>query len=93
MHSSLAVQAVCRNFRAQFRKPVSHPALDFTNIQKVYRYDTPGPMDNTWIRWLKLNYRDGTTARIDYGHTQTGSTFRDLLAEALATLGIRVSNK
>ena len=87
MHSTLAVQT-CRILRVQIR---SHPVLDFTNIHKVYKYDTPGPKDNTWTRWLKVNHRDGTSTRIDYGHTQTSATFRNQLAEALDIMGFRVS--
>jgi hypothetical protein len=97
MHTSLAMQT-CRSFRAQICKSANinkhkHPVLDFTNIQKVYRYDTTGPIDNTWTRWLKVNHKDGTCMRIDYGHTQSGATFRDQLVAALTTLGFLVSNK
>ena len=97
MHISLAMQT-CRNLRAQCRlvsaNPASkHPIVDFTNIEKVFKYDKPGPIDNTWTRWLKLNHKDGTSTRIDYGHTQHGATFRDQLIDALKTLGFAVKNK
>lgn len=93
MRSSQAVQAIFRNFRAQYHKPMSHPILDFTNIKKVFRYDTPGPIDNTSTRWLKVNYKNGTVARINYGHTQIGATFRDQIANVLTTLGFHVKRK
>ncbi len=97
MHTTLAVQTY-RNLKAQYRKLNpnkinSHPILDFTNIRKVFCFDTPGPMDNTWTRWLKVNYTDETSVRIDYGHTQTGETVRNQLADVLATLGFCVTKK
>ncbi len=97
MHTSLAMQT-CRNLRAQCRRmsanPANkHPIIEFTNIEKVFKYDTPGPVNNTWTRWLKLNHKDGTSTRIDYGHTTSGAIFRDQMAEALDIMGFRVSKK
>ncbi len=94
MHTSLAMQT-CRNLRTQCRRMSAnhvnkHPIIDFTNIEKVFKYDTPGPVNNTWTRWLKLNHKDGTSTRIDYGHTQHGATFRDQLAEMLNNMGFPV---
>ncbi len=93
MHISLAMQT-CRNLKALYRKVVNpankHPIIDFTNIEKVFKYDTPGPIDNTWTRWLKVNHKDGTSTRINYGHTQHGADFRDQLASALNIMGFPV---
>lgn len=97
MHTSLAMQT-CRNLRTQCRRmaanPVNkHPIIDFTNIEKVFKYDTHGPANNMWTRWLKLNHKDGTSTRINYGHTLHGETFRDQLVDALKTLGIQITKK
>jgi len=90
MHPALAVQT-CRSLRTRIH--TRHPVLDYTNIRKVFKYDTPGPVDKTWNRWLKVNNLDGSSMRINYGHTQSSKTFRDQLVEALDIMGFRVSKK
>ena len=93
MYTSLAM-LTGRNLRVQYCRVVNfvnkHPIINFTNIEKVFKYDTHGPIDGTWTRWLKLNYRTGMCIRIDYGHTQNGKTFRDQIVDVIKTLGFPV---
>jgi len=93
MHTSLAMQT-CRNLKAQYRKVVNpankHPIINLANIEKVLNYDKIGSRGNTWTRWLKVNHKDGTSIRINYGHTQHGATFRDQLGESLKLMGFNV---
>ncbi len=84
----------CRNLKAQYRKVVNqankHPIINLANIEKVFMYDTTGPVSNSWTRWLKVNHKDGSSIRINYGHTQHGATFRDQLGESLKLMGFNV---